>query len=113
MTRTEARPPRRDALPVVERLLLGTLFLAAVVLLSFPAARGAGQMLGWTPFWLLALPATSLLATRLLAWSRRGVATGAAVALPSRRRAPAIPGARRRAMPRRQAARALAAIALR
>ncbi|WP_202839296.1 hypothetical protein [Luteimonas saliphila] len=114
MTRPESRPPHSAALPTVERLLLGTLFLAAIVLLTFPAARDIGGAFGWTPFWLMALPATSLLAARLLAWARRdGVAENRAPALPVRRRRPAMAVARRRTMPRRPAARLLAAISLR
>jgi|HigsolmetaAR204D_1030405.scaffolds.fasta_scaffold00999_2 hypothetical protein len=45
----------------IEQTLLGLLFLGAVAMLSFPAARGAGP-LGWMPLWLVGMPLASLAA---------------------------------------------------
>jgi hypothetical protein len=39
-----------------EQLMLGAAALGLVVMLSFPAARTGGDIFGWVPFWLLALP---------------------------------------------------------
>ncbi|PJJ98583.1 hypothetical protein CO641_08235 [Lysobacteraceae bacterium NML91-0213] len=79
--------------PLLYALLLGLMFLAAVAMLSLPAARGASPI-GLLPLWLLVLPAASLAALvvrdRLHAPSP-GVATGAA------RRRPAQQAQRRRA----------------
>lgn len=109
----DARAPHADLLHGLQALLLGLLFLSAIVLLSFPAARGTSAVLGWTPLWLLGLPAASLLATRLLAWSQaRGTPAPARAPAMPRRRRPAMAVSRRRP-PSRRGARLLAALALR
>ena len=105
MTRSASLQTSTDPLRLVEGALLGLLFLAAVAVLSLPAARTASAQLGWVSLWLLGLPAAALAMARWLAWSRlRTGATPAPAGLASirRRRAPAGP-ARRRIAPRRQA----------
>src|SRR5690606_8973053 len=94
-----------DPLRLVEAALLGLLFLAAVAVLSLPAARTASAQLGWVSLWLLGLPAAALAMARWLAWSRlRTVDTPAPAAMaPARRRRASVVPARRRAAPRRQA----------
>lgn len=64
--------------------LLGLLALAAVALLSLPAARGYSATLGWMPLWLAGLPASAWLALWLGRRGDRGA--GASVAVASRRR---------------------------
>lgn len=50
----------------LEQTLLALAALAAVALLSFPAARGASEAFGWLPFWLLALPLSAWATARAL-----------------------------------------------
>jgi hypothetical protein len=66
---------------LLEQSLLGAAALGLVAMLSFPAARGIGDTLGWLPFWLLALPLSAWATARLL---RRREA-GALIARPSAR----------------------------
>lgn len=105
MTRSANLQTSTDPLRLVEAALLGLLFLAAVAVLSLPAARTASAQLGWVSLWLLGLPAAALAVARWLAWSRlRTVDTPAPAAMaPARRRRASVVPARRRAAPRRQA----------
>lgn len=45
--------------PRLERLLRDALCVAAALVLLWPAARGYSQWLGWTPLWLLGMPAVA------------------------------------------------------
>lgn len=49
-----------------EELMLGAAALGLVVMLSFPAARTGGDIFGWVPFWLLALPLSAWGMARVL-----------------------------------------------
>lgn len=62
------RSASRASLPasLLEQSLLGAVALGLVAMLSFPAMRGAGETLGWLPFWSLALPLTAWATARLL-----------------------------------------------
>ncbi len=49
-----------------EQLMLGAAALGLVVMLSFPAARTGGDIFGWVPFWLLAMPLSAYGMARVL-----------------------------------------------
>ncbi|MCD9029367.1 hypothetical protein LDO26_14305 [Luteimonas sp. BDR2-5] len=86
--------------------LLGLLFLGAVALLSFPAARSGAGALGPAPMWLLGLPAAAWATLCLLRLPRRrgpassavprrrrpGPAAAQATRRPARRRRPGVAG---------------------
>ena len=57
---------RQPALSWIEQTLLGALALGLLAMLSFPAARSSGDLLGWLPFWLVALPSSAWLTARAL-----------------------------------------------
>lgn len=50
----------------IEQALLGAVALGLLAMLSFPAARVAGETVGWLPFWLVALPVSAWLTARTL-----------------------------------------------
>lgn len=50
---------------ILEQCLLGVILLGLVALVSLPAMRGTSAWIGWTPFWLLALPAVAWWAAHL------------------------------------------------
>jgi hypothetical protein len=50
---------RTSSASVLEHVVLAIAALGVVAMLSFPAARGVSETLGWLPFWLLALPLTA------------------------------------------------------
>lgn len=50
---------------LLSRLLVAALFVAAVAVLSLPAARTTSLLLGWMPLWLLGMPLTSVVALRV------------------------------------------------
>lgn len=50
---------------ILEQCLLGATLLGLVALVSLPAMRGTSAWIGWTPFWLLALPAVAWCAAHL------------------------------------------------
>lgn len=62
--------PHSSSVSLLEQGLLGTVALAAIALLSLPAARGVSEAFGWLPFWLLALPLSAWAVTCAL--RRRG-----------------------------------------
>jgi hypothetical protein len=41
---------------LIEDALLGTVALAGLAMLTFPAARGVDETFGWLPLWLSVLP---------------------------------------------------------
>lgn len=45
--------------PRLERLLRDALCAAVALVLLWPAARGYSQWLGWTPLWLVGMPAVA------------------------------------------------------
>ncbi|QCO66865.2 hypothetical protein E5843_01970 [Luteimonas yindakuii] len=99
---------RRDpaSSPLLYAALLGLMFLAAVAVLSLPAARGSSPI-GLLPVWLLLLPAASLAA--LAVRDRLFTSPETAASGPGRRRALQQAQRRRatrasRARPRVQAA---------
>ncbi|MBP6750650.1 MAG: hypothetical protein KA144_13510 [Xanthomonadaceae bacterium] len=59
-------PSTASAPSPLEQTLLALAALAIVAVLSFPAARGASEMFGWLPFWLLALPLSAWATARVL-----------------------------------------------
>lgn len=95
--------PRPSVLPMIEQALLGALALGLVAMLSFPAARAAGETFGWLPFWLVALPASAWCAARALRRreaalrARRPLASVHAIAGAQARRAGTQPPLRRAA----------------
>ena len=102
MTRQTLQSLCRD---VVIQGLLATLALAAVAVLSLPAARGAGPI-GAMPLWLLVLPTVALITALALRWpASPGQLPAMAVA--RRRRPAAVP--RRALRPARREARTRAA----
>lgn len=46
--------------PRLSRLLWQALWLGALLVLLFPAARGHSAWLGWMPMWLLGMPLSAL-----------------------------------------------------
>lgn len=57
---------RSPAPSTIEQALLGALALGLLAILSFPALRMAGEVAGWRPFWLVALPASAWCTARML-----------------------------------------------
>jgi hypothetical protein len=69
-----------------EQIALGAAVLGAIVLLSFPAVRGASETFGWLPFWLLALPLCAWAVARAL----RGHGSARALRRPVRGARPSV-----------------------
>ncbi len=73
------RRPRAAAMPAVDatiathlpHLLLAIAFVAAIAVLSFPAARASTIVLGWMPLWLVGMPLVGAAALRLRARGNR------------------------------------------
>ena len=88
--------PSRVAMSVIEQGLLGLTFLALIVLSSLPAARTASPAFGWTPLWLLALPAVALATAFVLRLSRHHAPGASQSRAPRRRQAAWMPASQRR-----------------
>lgn len=58
--------PHSSSVSLLEQALLGAAALAAIAMLSLPAARGVSETFGWLPFWMLALPLTAWAVARAL-----------------------------------------------
>jgi len=64
--RDPAASPASNTPATIEQALLGALALGAVAMVCFPAARSAGDTVGWLPLWLVALPASAWVTARAL-----------------------------------------------
>lgn len=83
--------PPSPAMTAIEQGLLGLLFLALVALSSLPAARAASPVFGWTPLWLLGLPAAALATAFALRLMRRHPSAASQARLRRRRQALSLP----------------------
>jgi hypothetical protein len=68
-------PHSAHAVSTIERIALALVMLAAVAMLSFPAARGVSESFGWLPLWLLGLPLSAWVAARWRRWHAPAEAT--------------------------------------
>ena len=98
-----ARTNPAQSVPVVDPRLARTLWqwlaLGALALALWPAARGAGGLLGWGPYWAVVAPLLALGVAYRRAWRARFTPAAA----------PATAHRRRSATPRGQAQRAVPA----